>query len=50
MEPSVWVEAESGRWVYAATVAVATGTNVRIEVTVTDRPGGEAQVEEEKAV
>jgi type 1 fimbria pilin len=41
---------ESGRWVYAATVAVATGTTVRIAVTVTDRPGGEAQAEEEKAV
>jgi len=28
------------RWVYAATVAIAAGTNVRIAVTATDRPGG----------
>ena len=44
--------AGSGRWTYAATaaVAVATGTTVRIEVTATDRAGGEGQVEQEKAV
>lgn len=29
----------SGRWVYAATSTVPAGTNVRISVTVTDRPG-----------
>ena len=29
----------SGRWLYAATVAVPTGTAVRIAVTATDRPG-----------
>jgi hypothetical protein len=32
--------ADSGRWVYTATTAVATGTTVRIAVTATDRPGG----------
>ncbi len=41
---------ESGRWVYAATAAVDTGTTVRIAVTATDRPGGAAAAEEEKAV
>jgi hypothetical protein len=39
---------DSGRWVYTA--AVETGTTVRIAVTATDRPGGVAEVEEEKAV
>ena len=42
--------AKSGRWVYTATAAVETGTTVRIAVTATDRPGGVAEVEEEKAV
>jgi hypothetical protein len=49
---------DSGRWVYTATAAVATGTTVRIAVTAlrqaqdaaTDRPGGVAKAEEEKAV
>ena len=40
----------SGRWVYTATAAVSTGTTVRIAVTATDRPGGAAAAEEEKAV
>jgi len=37
----------SGRWLYAATVAVPTGTSVKITVTATDRPGhtGTKQVE-----
>lgn len=37
---AVEVPADSGRWVYTATVAVATGTTVRIGVTAVDRPGG----------
>jgi hypothetical protein len=41
---------DSGRWVYAATQAVATGTTVRIAVTATDRPGGVGEAAEEKAV
>lgn len=40
----------SGRWVYTATAAVSTGTTVRIAVTATDRPGGVAAAEEEKAI
>ena len=42
--------AKSGRWVYAATSAVATGTTVRIAVTASDRPGGVGSAEEEKAL
>lgn len=30
---------DSGRWTYAATTAVPTGTTVRIEVSASDRPG-----------
>ena len=41
---------DSGRWVYAATAAVATGTTVRIAVTASDRPGGVGAAAEEKAV
>jgi hypothetical protein len=41
---------DGGRWVYMATVAVETGTTVRIAVTATDRPGGVAEAEEEKAI
>jgi hypothetical protein len=41
---------KSGRWVYTATTAVATGTQVRINVTVADRPGGTGSSESEKAV
>ncbi len=41
---------ESGRWVYVTTAAVATGTTVRIAVMATDRPGGVASTEEEKAI
>jgi len=40
----------SGRWVYAATAAVPTGTTVRLAVTASDRPGGKGTAEEEKAV
>jgi len=47
---AVETPADSGRWVYTATVAVATGTTVRIVVTATDRPGGVGEAEEEKAV
>jgi len=38
-------------WVCTATTAsVGTGTTVRIVVTATDRPGGVAEAEKEKAV
>jgi hypothetical protein len=47
---AVETPANSGRWVYTATAAVGTGTTVRIAVTATDRPGGVAEAEEEKAV
>jgi hypothetical protein len=40
----------SGRWVYTATVAVNTGTTVRIAVTAEDRPGGLGTGEGEKAL
>jgi len=36
--------------VYSATVAVPTGTTVRIAVTATDRPGGTGAAEGEKAL
>lgn len=42
--------ANSGRWVYTATTAVATGTTVRIAVTAQDRPGGLGTGEKEKVV
>jgi len=32
----------SGQWIYMATAAVSAGTNVRINVVATDRPGGMA--------
>jgi len=47
---AVETPANSGHWVYTATAAVDTGTTVRIAVTATDRPGGVAEAEEEKAV
>ncbi len=47
---AVETPADSGRWVYTATTAVPTGTTVRIAVTAADRPGGQAQAEEEKTV
>jgi hypothetical protein len=47
---AVEAPADSGRWVYTATAAVATGTTVRIAVTATDRPGGAATATQEKAV
>ena len=42
--------ADSGRWVYAATADVETGTTVRIAVTAEDRPGSTGTGEGEKAV
>lgn len=42
--------ADSGRWLYAATAAVETGTTVRIAVTASDRPGSVGEAAEEKAV
>jgi hypothetical protein len=47
---AVEMPADSGRWVYTATAAVATGTTVRIAVTATDRPGGVGTATQEKAV
>ena len=47
---SVETPPDSGRWVYTATAAVETGTTVRITVTTTDRSGGVAETEENKAV
>jgi len=48
---AVETPADSGRWALrAATAAVDTGTTVRIAVTATDRPGGVAGAEKEKAV
>jgi hypothetical protein len=41
---------DSGRGVYIATVAVATGTTVRIAVSASDLPGSVDTTEEEKAV
>jgi len=42
--------ANSGRWVYTTTAAVATGTSVRLTVTASDRPGSAATEEVEKAL
>jgi hypothetical protein len=47
---AVEAPADSGRWVYTATAAVATGTTVRVAVAATDRPGGAGTAMEEKAV
>ncbi len=47
---AVETPANSGRWAYTATAAVATGTTVRIAVTATDRPGGAGMATQEKAV
>jgi len=47
---AVETPAQSGTWVYTATQAVAAGTTVRIEVAVTDRPGGEGLATEEMTV
>ena len=41
---------DSGRWVYSATTAVATGTTVRIAVSASDLPGSVDTTEEEKAL
>ena len=38
------------RWLYTATTAVATGTQVRITVTATDRPGGTGSGEVQKTL
>ena len=47
---AVETPADSGRWIYTATAAVATGATVRISVTAEDRPGGTGTGEGEKAV
>ena len=40
----------SGRWVYTATTTIATGTQVRVLVTATDRPGGTGSSEAQKTI
>lgn len=40
----------TGRWVYNASTAVDAGTNVRIIVTVTDRPGGSTVSQSDKTL
>jgi hypothetical protein len=47
---AVETPAKSGRWLYTATAAVATGTQVRINVTATDHPGGTGSSEAQKAL
>jgi hypothetical protein len=42
--------AGSGRWIYTATTPVAPGTEVRIAVTASDRPGGVAEASAEKSL
>ncbi|WKZ34963.1 MAG: hypothetical protein QY332_15210 [Anaerolineales bacterium] len=44
------LEADSGRWVYRAAQNIPAGTNVRITVTATDRPGGAAVMNTGKAL
>lgn len=48
--PAVEAPTGSGRWVYAATVDVASGTTVRLTVTVNDRPGNVTTHEIEETV
>ena len=47
---AVETPAGSGRWVYTATAAAPTGTDVRIAVQATDMPGGVGAQEVEKTV
>ena len=42
--------ARSGRWVYMATATVAQGTEVRIAVIASDRPGGVGEAAAEKSL
>jgi hypothetical protein len=47
---AVETPAKSGRWLYTATAAVATGTQVRINVTAVDHPGGMGSSEVQKTL
>ena len=47
---AVQTPANSGRWLYTATAAIATGTQVRVLVTATDRPGGTGSSEAQKTI
>ena len=47
---AVETPAKSGRWVYTATAAATPGADVRIAVTVQDRPGGKGQATAEKSL
>ncbi len=47
---AVETPADSGRWIFTAGTAVATGMTVRIGVTATDRPGGVGEASEEKTI
>ena len=40
----------SGRWVYAATSTIPTGTDVRISVTAKDRPGSAVVLDTDKSL
>ncbi len=46
----VQTPANSGRWVYTATTAVPEGSDVRIAVEVSDRPGGTGEATAEKSL
>lgn len=47
---AVETPARSGRWVYTTTAAVAQGTEVRIAVTASDRPGGVGEATAQKSL
>lgn len=47
---AVETPAKSGRWLYTATAAVATGTQVRIHVSAVDHPGGTGSSDLEKTL
>ena len=40
----------SGRWIYTATATIASGAQVRVLVTATDRPGGMGLAEAQKTI
>lgn len=47
---SAELDAANTRWIYTAKTAIATGTNVRILVTASDRPDGQSTQETQKAL
>jgi hypothetical protein len=42
--------ADSGLWIYTATAIMPAGTNVRVNVVATDRPGGTAVESVDKTI